>query len=218
MAQLFPAYADHLARALIGAAVLAVASLFMIGGAITRSPYVTLQDVPLNQPVQFSHEHHVAGLGIDCRYCHTSVADSRSAGMPSTRTCMTCHSQIWTGAELLEPVRESWRTGVPIAWQRVNNIPDFSHFSHEIHVNTGVSCATCHGRVNEMPLMWKSVSLQMQWCLSCHWDPGPNLVPPEEVFNMDYRPSPEQAAAGRERAAALGIDPYQITRCSTCHY
>lgn len=217
MAQLFPPQADPIFRTLIALVALGLLSLVLFGGKIVRSAYVTEVDIPIVQPVQFSHEHHVGGLGIDCRYCHTSVEVSASAGMPSTKTCMTCHSQIWTDAAILEPVRQSWRTGLPIVWERVTNVPDFAHFAHNVHINSGVACVSCHGRVDQMPLLWKAQSMQMEWCLSCHWDPGPWLVPRKEVFNMAYTPPPDQSQ-GRERAAALGIDTYEITRCSVCHY
>ena len=163
---------------------------FIIGGVV-RSPYITLEDVPRAQPVPFSHEHHVSGLGLDCRYCHTGVEDSSFAGVPATKICMTCHSQVWTNAPILEPVRESWRTNTPIRWTRVHELPDFVHFNHSIHIAKGIGCTSCHGQVDQMPLMWKNASLEMSWCIACHKNPEANIRPRDQVFNMKYV-QPEQ--------------------------
>ena len=160
-----------------------------VGGAleIQRSPYATYQDVAQAQPVPFSHQHHDGGDGIDCRYCHTSVENSSFAGIPPTKTCMNCHSQIWTDAPMLEPVRESYRTGKSLVWTRVDYLPDFVYFNHSIHVDKGVGCASCHGPVDKMPLMFEANSLQMEWCLNCHRAPEKFLRPRDQVFNMNYR-------------------------------
>jgi hypothetical protein len=181
--------------------------------------------------VPFSHQHHVAGLGIDCRYCHTSVETSSFAGIPPTKTCMNCHSQIWTNAALLEPVRESYRSGKSLVWTRVNDLPDFTYFNHSIHINKGVGCDTCHGPVDRMPLMYNQTSLQMEWCLECHRAPEKNLRPRDQVFNMRY----EQPSSGKPVEVdgkqytdqlSLGTDLVKkyklrsvtdITSCSTCH-
>jgi hypothetical protein len=144
--------------------------------------------VVLKQPVPFSHDHHVAGLGIDCRYCHTSVEKSSFAGIPPTETCMNCHRQIWTNADMLEPVRASYRDNVPIEWTRVHDLPDFVYFNHSVHVAKGIGCVTCHGQVDRMPLMFQQASLQMEWCLECHKDPAKNVRPREEVFNLNWDP------------------------------
>ena len=165
------------------------------GRSIGR-PYTTWVRVPREQPVPFSHKHHVDGLGIDCRYCHTSVETSHYAGMPPTETCMTCHSQLWTQAALLEPVRQSLATGMPIQWNRVNDLPDFVYFDHSIHVNKGIGCATCHGQVDQMPLTWKENTLYMKWCLECHRAPENEIRPRGEVFNMKWQKPENQAAAG----------------------
>jgi hypothetical protein len=226
MAQIFHPSANTLAKASIFGALLVIGALMWIAYELTRSPYITQAYVPREQPVQFSHEHHVGGLGIDCRYCHTSVTESYFAGIPNTKTCMTCHSQIWTNADLLAPVRASWRTGEPIAWTRVHDLGDFAHFPHDVHVNRGVSCVSCHGQVNEMPLMWKTESLRMQWCLDCHRDPAPHLRPREEVFNMAWHPDndPEKYKGrstieiGRDLMEKYKINTYQLTNCSICHY
>src|SRR5881275_124615 len=153
MAQIFHRYANTLARVTIFGAVFAVAFVLWVIGGVVRSPYATDQGIEREQPVPFSHEHHVSGLGIDCRYCHTSVETSGFAGIPSTKICMTCHSQIWTNAPVLKPVRQSWSSSVPIHWTRVHNLPDYVYFNHSVHVAKGIGCASCHGQVDQMPLM-----------------------------------------------------------------
>jgi len=154
--------------------------------SLQRSPWVTRQGQRPDQPVPFSHKHHVEGLGLQCQYCHVSVEKSSYAGIPPTKTCMNCHSQIWTNAQLLEPVRQSWATGASLQWIKVHDLPDFVYFNHEIHVNKGIGCASCHGRVDEMPLMYEQNSLQMEWCLNCHRNPSVNLRPTSEIYNMAW--------------------------------
>jgi hypothetical protein len=153
---------------------------------LQRSPWVTRQGQRPDQPVPFSHKHHVQGLGLQCQYCHTTVERSSYAGIPPTRTCMNCHAQIWTNAQLLEPVRTSWYTGESIPWIKVHDLPDYVYFSHEIHVNKGIGCASCHGRVDQMPLMYAQNTLQMEWCLDCHRNPSKNLRPTTEIYNMAW--------------------------------
>src|SRR4051794_14649679 len=171
MAQIFHRSTNTIARVSIFAAVFLVGGLLWAALEMSRSPYVTYAGVARMQPVPFSHEHHVGGLGIDCRYCHTSVETSAMAGLPPTHVCMTCHSQIWTGAPVLEPVRQSLATGRPIPWQRVARVPDYVYFNHSIHIDRGVPCVTCHGRVDQMPLMARAQPFQMGWCLDCHRNP-----------------------------------------------
>ncbi len=142
------------------------------------------------QPIPFSHKHHVGDVGIDCRYCHTSVETSAFAGLPSTTICLTCHSQLFAKAAVLEPLRRSVATGQPIAWNRVHTLPDFVYFNHGIHVAKGVACGECHGRVDQMPLTWRTAPLEMEWCLDCHRDPAPHLHPKSEVFAMASRAGP----------------------------
>jgi hypothetical protein len=195
--------------------------LFLLGGAlyllaeINRSPYVTQADVAREQPVPFSHAHHVGGVGIDCRYCHTSVEDSYFAGLPPTKTCINCHSQLWADSPTLEPVRESFRTDRSIAWSRVHKIADFAYFDHSIHVHKGVACVTCHGRVDRMPLMWQESSLLMEWCLDCHRHPEKSLTPREHVFDMAWQPVSDRAALGEQ--LMRDYDVRTRTDCSTCH-
>jgi hypothetical protein len=215
MAQLFPRSANAFAR---GSIVAGLALLTGVGAAvfvIARSGYVTRQGLVLEQPVPFSHDHHVGQIGIDCRYCHTAVESTAAAGIPPTQTCMNCHNQLWTNAELLEPVRASYRDDVPLRWNRVHDLPEFVYFNHSIHVAKGVACVTCHGPVDKMPLMYQFESLQMNWCLSCHKDPVPNIRPREEVTNVAWTPPPgfEQE---QQRLAKLYNVQSKLS-CSTCH-
>ena len=180
--QIFHRSSNTIAKAsIVAVAILASVGLWAVL-EIAKSPYVTYAGIAKPQPVPFSHQHHVAGLGIDCRYCHTSVETSHFAGIPPTKTCMNCHSQMWVGAPLLEPVRESYRTGKSLVWTRVNDLPDFVYFNHSIHINKGVGCNTCHGPVDRMPLMYKHASLQMEWCIDCHRAPEKYLRPKRSGF------------------------------------
>jgi hypothetical protein len=215
MAQIFHHSTNTLSRlSIFGAVFVAGATLWAVL-EVNRSPIVTLQNVARNQPVPFSHQHHVGGMGIDCRYCHTSVEVSASAGMPPTKTCMNCHSQIWSQSPMLEPVRESFRTDRSIEWTRVHDLPDFSYFSHASHVNRGVGCTTCHGRVDRMPLMAQAATLQMEWCLDCHRDPAKYVRPQAEVFNVSWEPPADQLSQGGRLVKEYGIRT--STSCSTCH-
>jgi hypothetical protein len=186
MAQVFDRSSNALARASLVLTGLIVIALGVALNSLQRSPWVTKQGQRPDQPVPFSHKHHVEGLGLQCQYCHTSVEKSSYAGIPPTKTCMNCHSQIWTDAQLLAPVRESWATGASIHWIKVHDLPDYVYFNHEIHVNKGIGCASCHGRVDEMPLMYEQNTLQMEWCLNCHRNPGVNLRPTSEIYNMAW--------------------------------
>ena len=188
-------------RVTIFGAVFLLAGALWLASVWSRSNYVTEVGVVRDQPVPFSHEHHVAGLGLDCRYCHTSVETSASAGMPSTATCMNCHARIWNQSPLLEPVRASYRTGESLEWTRVHDLPDFVYFNHSVHVAAGVGCASCHGRVDKMPLMWREHSLHMDWCLACHRNPEPHRRPREEVFNLAWKPPTNESAASGSHAA-----------------
>jgi len=229
--QIFHRSTNTISRATIFGSVFVIAALFWAMAEIQRSPYVTYSGVVKPQPVAFSHQHHVTGLGIDCRYCHTSVENSKFAGIPPTKTCMNCHSQIWTNAALLEPVRESYRTDRSLQWTRVNQLPDYVYFDHSIHINKGVGCNTCHGQVDRMPLMYQYASLQMEWCLNCHRAPEKYLRPRDQVFNMRYEePSSDKPVTvdGRDYIDQLSLgrdlrNKYKlrterdITSCSTCH-
>src|ERR1700712_5049293 len=186
MAQVFDRSSNALAPASLVLTGLIIIAVGVARNSLQRSPWVTRQGQRPDQPIPFSHKHHVEGLGLQCQYCHTSVEKSAYAGIPPTKTCINCHSQIWTNAQLLEPVRQSWATGESIQWIRVHDLPDFVYFNHEIHVNKGIGCASCHGRVDEMPLMYQQNTLQMEWCLNCHRNPSVNLRPTSEIYNMAW--------------------------------
>ena len=216
--QIFLRSTNTIAKVSIFGAIFFLAFFGWAFSTLLRSPYATRQGVVLNQPVPFSHQHHVAGLGIDCRYCHTSVEQSAFAGIPPTETCMNCHKQIWTNAELLEPVRSSYANNVPIEWNRVHDLPDFVYFNHGVHVAKGVGCVTCHGRVDRMPLTWRVAPLEMQWCLECHRAPERYLRPVEHVFDLDWQPAGEtQLALGTRLVREYGIHKATLADCSTCH-
>jgi hypothetical protein len=218
MPQLFSRRADTIFRvSLLGALCVPAFALwaFLV---YARSSYGTGAGVMRVQPVPFSHEHHAGILGIDCRYCHDSVEHSSFAGIPPTKTCMNCHSQIWVGSDMLAPVRDSYRTGRPLQWKRVYNLPGFVYFDHSIHVQKGVGCSSCHGDVDRMPFMYQVPSLLMEWCLDCHRAPERNLRPRDAVFDMKWEAPPDQAARGLELKKEYGIqDAQHLTSCSVCH-
>ncbi|NKB67833.1 MAG: cytochrome C [Candidatus Latescibacteria bacterium] len=217
MAQIFPRSINWFAKASIVLTLVIVGSLLAILLNINRVDFVTQVDVPRDQPVPFSHKHHIAGMGIDCRYCHTSVEESAFAGIPPTETCMTCHSQIWTEAPILEPVRESYRNETSLQWTRVHDLPDFVYFNHSIHINKGIGCQSCHGQVDQMPLMWKENTLNMEWCLECHRQPENFIRPRDQVFNITYEYPANQETLGKELVAAYNVKTSQLTDCSICH-
>ena len=216
MPQIFSPVADTLARTVLAAAVVLPVLFVGLAYALQVSPHVTDENVVVTQPVPFSHNHHVAGLGLDCRYCHASV-EKAFAGIPPTETCMTCHSQIWTNSAMLAPVRQSFATDTPIHWQRVHRLPGYVYFDHSIHVAKGVGCTTCHGDVGNMPLMYQNATLTMGWCLNCHRDPAKNLRPEADIFRVDYHAPPDQAALGHKLLKDYGIEVSHLTDCSVCH-
>jgi hypothetical protein len=201
--------------------------LVLFGGAVTlafilwmtylvvRSPYEMMQDTPREQPVAFSHEHHVGGLGLDCRYCHVTVETSSFADIPPTTICMNCHSQMWATSPELAGVRESFRTGRSIQWTRVYDLPSYVYFAHSIHIHKGIGCSDCHGRVDRMPLTWQAAKLTMSWCLECHRNPEMHVRPRAEVFNMEYKRPPDQLALGKRLVKQYRIR--RLTSCSICH-
>jgi hypothetical protein len=215
MPQIFRRSANTLSKVSLAAMVLLAGGLIGVAMLIGRSSYATRAHEYVEQPVQFSHLHHVLDDGIDCRYCHTSVESSSFAGIPPTKTCMNCHSQIWRSAPILEPVRASFREDRPMQWIRVHDLPDFVYFNHSVHVKKGIGCETCHGRVDQMPLMRQENSLQMEWCLNCHRNPQDYVRPRSEIFSMGYRPPRPQSEEGPRLVAAYDIKP--STDCSTCH-
>jgi hypothetical protein len=216
-AQLFPRWATLVARLALVALVAVPLGLLGLLTVLQYTPYVTGQTITPDQPVPFSHGHHVGSLGIDCRYCHTSVEQSRFAGLPPTHTCMTCHSQLWTNAAVLEPVRRSLAEGRPIRWKRVNELPDYVFFDHSIHVAKGVGCTTCHGPVDTMPLMRQAAPLTMGWCLDCHANPQAHLRPEGEIYAGHWTPPPDQEARGAALIRHYGIDTGHLSDCSVCH-
>jgi len=215
MPQIFHRSANTLANVSIVGVLLLAGGLIGLIMILGRSSYVTRADEFIEQPLQFSHLHHVGDDGIDCRYCHTSVETSSFAGIPPTKTCMNCHSQIWANSPILEPVRASFRDDRPLRWIRVHDLPDFVYFNHGIHVKKGMGCETCHGRVDEMPLMLQEHSLQMEWCLGCHRSPEQFVRPRSEILTMGYRPSVPQSVLGPRLVQEYGIQ--SLTNCSTCH-
>lgn len=195
--------------------------LFIVLLAIVLAFYARTRNnevgVPVEQPVAFQHNLHAGQLGIDCRYCHDTVESAPVAGVPPTQTCMTCHSQIRVGAPALATVQRSWDENRAIQWNRVHDLPDFAYFDHSAHVNNGVGCSTCHGRVDQMGGIWKNEPLTMGWCLECHRSPEKFVRPRSEVFNMAYRPPEDQLELGRELVEAYHIDTEKLPQCSTCH-
>lgn len=217
MAQVFQPSANSLFRIAI-IAIGVVAATAGIGiMAWNRSPIVTLVGIPRPQPVPFSHQHHVKVLGLDCRYCHTSVDQGPFAGIPSVKTCMTCHSQIWTNAEMLEPIRRAYRENRSIEWIRVHDVPDYVYFDHSIHLNKGIGCVSCHGEVDEMPLMWKAKDLTMGWCLQCHRNPELNVRPKDKVYDLKWVSDRPQSELGPQLVKEHDIKKAQLTNCSICH-
>jgi hypothetical protein len=219
MAQIFHPSFNTLSKASVVVAVLLLGAIGYGMLEASRTSLVTDLEVPKEQPVPFSHDHHVGGLGIDCRYCHTTVEEAASAGMPSSKTCMSCHSQIWTNAEMLEPVRASYRDDESIEWVRVHDLPEFVYFNHSIHIKKGVGCESCHGRVDKMPLMWKANNLNMEWCLACHREPEKFLRPRSKVYEMGWDPVRELGKSQEELGAELKAEYaiYDVTNCSVCH-
>jgi hypothetical protein len=216
MPQIFDRSSNALARMSLILTGLIVIALGVTLDQLQRSPWVTRQGQRADQPVPFSHKHHVMGLGIQCQYCHTTVERSSYAGIPPTKTCMNCHSQIWTNAQLLEPVRQSWATGESIRWIRVHDLPDYVYFNHSIHVNKGIGCSSCHGRVDLMPIMYQENSLQMEWCLNCHRDPAKNLRPANQVYNMAWEgPSSEKPVWCSVKGEIEGKPTAQSVDCQT---
>ena len=219
MSQIFHHSSNTLARISIfgGVFILGFAAWAFV--TLDRSFYNTRVAQPREQPVPFSHAHHVGGLGVDCRYCHTSVETSAFAGVPPTKTCMNCHSQIWSTSSTLEPVRASFRDDKSLSWIRVHDLPDFVYFNHSIHVNKGVGCETCHGRVDRMPLMEQESTLQMAWCLDCHRNTEKFLRPRQYITTMGYQPEGgDQEKVGRQLQKEYNIQSvHLLTSCSTCH-
>jgi hypothetical protein len=217
VAQVFPPGANWLARWSIILVVVGGGVITAVASAVYWGPAVTQKGVHRNQPVPFSHQRHVQGNGMDCRYCHTTVETSAFAGIPPTETCMTCHSQIFTEQSIFKPVTQSWSSGAPIEWARVNDLPDFAYFNHSIHVNKGIGCTECHGQVDEMRLTYKAETLHMMFCTNCHRAPEKYIRPKDEVFNMDWKRPANQLEMGRELVKEYNVRVGQLINCSICH-
>ena len=218
MAQIFRKSANNIAKISMVTVVLLAGVGFYAWTQLARSSYLTGQYLEIQQPVQFSHKHHVADDGIDCRYCHQTVETTASAGMPSTQTCMNCHSQLWADAPYLEPIRASFRDNKPIQWNRVHDLPKYVYFNHSIHIAKGVGCSTCHGPVDKMPLVYEENTLQMEWCIQCHREPEKFIRPKSEVFNMSYQAEDiDQATRDQLKVDYKIRSREMLTSCSTCH-
>ncbi|MBX3288727.1 MAG: cytochrome c3 family protein [Acidobacteria bacterium] len=218
MAQFFQKGANNIARITMIMGVVVAGLAFFAYTQFSRSSYITGQYVELQQPVQFSHRHHVGDDGIDCRYCHTTVETTASAGMPPTQTCMNCHSEIWADSPYLEPVRASFRENKPIEWERVHDLPEYAYFNHSIHVAKGVGCSTCHGEIDNMAAVSQENTLQMEWCLSCHREPEKFIRPKSEIYNMQWQDNDitaEERLKLKEDYRIRSRD--MLTSCSICH-
>ena len=220
---LFPRWTNTVSR-LSAAALLGIPAI-AIGGfmAYVRSPYGTGQANIPEQPIEFDHRHHVRDEQIDCRYCHWTVENSPSAGIPSTQVCMSCHAQVWNKSPYLVQVRKAYFEDRAIPWVRVHNLPDYVYFNHAIHVNKGVGCVTCHGRVDEMAAIKQNAPLTMSWCLDCHRNPGPNLRPAEAITSMTWTmptTNPDGTKVDPVKYADDMVKAYDVhtrTSCDTCH-
>jgi len=218
MAQVFHRAANNVAKISIVMAVVLAGVAGFVYTQITRSSYLTGRYVEKQQPVQFSHKHHVGDDGIDCRYCHTAVETSSSAGIPPTQTCMNCHTEIWSDSPYLEPVRASFRENKPIEWERVHDLPEYAYFNHSIHIAKGVGCSTCHGQIDNMPAVYQENTLQMEWCLQCHREPEKFIRPKAEIYNMQWQDGDLTAEERLNLKADYKIRSKEmLTSCSTCH-
>lgn len=199
-------------------AVVLAGVAFLVYTQVARSSYLTGRYLEKQQPVQFSHKHHSGDDGIDCRYCHSSVETTASAGIPPTQTCMNCHTQIWADSPYLEPVRASYRENKPIEWERVHDLPEYAYFNHSIHIAKGVGCSTCHGKINEMPAVYQQNTLQMEWCLACHREPEKFIRPKSEIYNMQWRDGDLTTEERLDLKSKYKIRSKEmLTSCSTCH-
>jgi len=214
MAQIFPKWTNEAPRRILIAIIIILNSL-VFGVWYFFSPEFTHVGYAPEQPVPFSHQVHAGQLGLDCQYCHNQASESKYANIPATQTCMNCHNQILTDSEQLEPVIESWETGAPIEWVRVHMLPDFAYFNHSAHVNMGVGCESCHGRVDRMEVVFQAESMSMSWCLDCHREPEKHIRPVEEVTTMGYQVD-NQLDVGRDLVSRHNISA--PTYCQACHY
>ncbi|MBK8466699.1 MAG: cytochrome c3 family protein [Chloracidobacterium sp.] len=218
MAQLFNKSANNIAKISLIMVPILGATAFFAFTQLARSSYLTGQYVEKQQPVQFSHKHHVGDDGIDCRYCHQTVETTGSAGMPSTQTCMNCHSQLFADQPYLELVRASFRDNKPIEWERVHDLPEYTYFNHSIHIAKGVGCSTCHGQIDNMPAVYQESTLQMEWCIACHRAPENFIRPKSEIYNMQWQDRDLDTAERKQLKADYKIRSKEMmTSCSVCH-
>lgn len=217
MAQIFHPSMKVISRASIISVLIVLLVVGYIAQELFSSGYTTNVNTAVEQPIPFSHEHHVNGLGIQCGYCHTTAEKAAFAGIPPTHTCMTCHSQIWNTSPMLAPVRSSYATGKPLEWVRVHDLPDFAYFNHSIHIKKGMSCQVCHGDVNTMPLTWRTNTLHMAWCLDCHRAPEKYIRPRGEIYNFSYKQPDDQLTFGRTLVKEYNVKTAQLSDCSICH-
>ena len=216
MAQVFSRRFVLLIRLVLIGALLVLITIALVYRLLARAD--AAENAPIAQPIAFSHQHHVRDDGIDCRYCHVSVETSAFAGIPPLSTCMTCHSQLFSDAPILAPLRRAYAGEAPLEWNRVHDLPDFVYFDHSIHVAKGVGCTTCHGPIDRMPLTRRVASLYMQWCLECHREPERYLRPRDRVFDVDWQPPADQLARGAALRKQYGLrSTRELTDCSTCH-
>lgn len=213
----FPAWANWLAPVL-GLVVLGAVTYMPALLYFGNSPYTTSVGYQPTQPVPFSHALHAGKLGMDCRYCHSTVEKAAFAAVPPTQTCMNCHHVLRTDSSRLAKVIESWNTGDPIKWVKIHDLPDYAYFDHSAHVNKGVGCVTCHGRVDQMEVVYQAQPLSMAWCLDCHREPEKYLRPLDKITVMNYQPQRDQLVEGLELKKQYGIrgEAY-MTSCFTCH-
>lgn len=216
MAQIFRRAADTWLRLGLWALLVGAAGGLLVALTWDRSDYQTGLHWPVEQPLPFSHAHHAGELKIDCRYCHSTAQTSALAGFPSTETCMSCHSQVWRQADLLEPLRRSLREQTPLRWNRVAKLPDYTYFHHAVHVNAGIGCDSCHGAVDRMQLLAKATPLSMRQCLDCHRDPAPWLRPRDQVTNLQWHTQAPRAL-GERLMKAHQIETAGLTDCGVCH-
>jgi len=212
--QVFGKQFDRYFRIFLAAVLMAVLGSVTLFSFVARPQFTEVGYSPV-QPVAYSHKLHAGNLGMDCRYCHIGVEQSAHAGIPPAEVCMNCHARVKKDSPLLARVRESYESGQPIPWVRIHRLPDYVHFNHQAHVNAGVSCVSCHGRVDQMVEVRQVEPLSMAWCLDCHRNPAPFVRPPELVTRLDWQPDRDPAEIGRELIAARGINPPQ--NCSACH-
>ncbi|MDN5928471.1 MAG: cytochrome C [Hyphomicrobiales bacterium] len=217
MAQIFHPRANSVAVAILVSIPTIVILVLVVNYQLHASPFTTDVGMHVDQPVPFSHKHHVGDLGLDCRYCHGGVEGAAFAGLPPTHTCMTCHSQLFTNAAMLAPVRKSLANGVPLHWNRVYRLPDYVYFDHSVHIRNGIGCTTCHGDMSKQPLTEKKTPLTMGWCLSCHRDPGVHMRSEAAIFDP-HAPDPDNDP---HKAVAMlrhyVVETSNMTDCSVCH-